>query len=501
MDGPRQEDAPVFGRADASGQASRRAVARRLRRGKHTAPKRAEEKPLLFTVLTVASLVTLVCLLLAVVGRLTAREAFRRLQAADRAEVMADGITVDGVPLGGSSREKARALLFTPRGTEALSFQYRIHAGDQTAVMTAADLPVGTNMETVLDQAWSLSRRLRLGKGETADSPFAARARLRAALIRDGSELSSMTGYELTDIDRYAAALARQVDREPVDAALVSVDFSRRDFTFSDDIPGVTLDQAALAAEITRRLSAGETDAEFEAPLSSVPAAVPRLRLKNTFGCLEVRNFDTDTPGGDGQVLAAVQALNGTIIPGGETVSLRGLLDGAVDSYESANAGRFAAALFDAGVCAGMRLTERHAIESAAPEKRGLEAALDAENDLRLQNTARTPLCLLCYYTPYNGRGTRGSVTMEVYGIMRQGGETAELAAEVMETLPAGAPEYRTNSGLEPGTTLIRREAADGAKVNTVLLKKINGRVYSRDIVCAAVYPPVNRLLETGPKE
>ena len=36
-------------------------------------------------------------------------------------------------------------------------------------------------------------------------------------------------------------------------------------------------------------------------------------------------------------------------------------------------------------------------------------------------------------------------------------------------------------------------------KPDEILLKKVNGRVYSSDIICTAVYPPVCRLIETGP--
>ena len=212
-----------------------------------------------------------------------------------------------------------------------------------------------------------------------------------------------------------------------------------------------------------------------------------------------MRSFETETPGGDGAVRAVVTALNGAIIPSGETASLRGLLEGSAESYASAPVNSFATALFDAGLCAGLRLAERHPQLDADEKLRGLEAALDAEKDLRLQNAAQTPFCVLCYYTPMNGRGTRGSVTLEVYGLMRQGGETAELNAKVTETLKPGAPEVRIDPGLEPGTTLLRREARDGARVDTVLVKKVNGKAYSTEIVCSALYPAVSRLIEKGP--
>ena len=494
-----REDAPVFVENGAEPDRSRRTQAKLHRKGRHTAAKRPEEKSVFHTVLMVLSVAVLAGLLLAGVSRMNAWSAFKRQVAEDRAETLAQGLTVDGVQVGGFTRKKAQALLASPQSAEVQAFTYRIHVQDKISVMTEKDLPVGSDLNAVLSQAWSLSRRLTLSRGETVDSPFAARARLRSRLRQEGAALSSMTGYDVEDVSRYAKALAQQADREPVNASLISVDFMRRDFGFSDDVPGLTLDQEGLTAKIAALLASGATDADIEAPVTVVPAPISRLRLKNTFGCLEVRSFETETPGGDGAVRAVVTALNGAIIPSGETASLRGLLEGSVENYASAPVNSFATALFDAGLCAGLRLAERHPQLDADEKLRGLEAALDAEKDLRLQNAAQTPFCVLCYYTPMNGRGTRGSVTLEVYGLMRQGGETAELNAKVTETLKPGTPEVRIDPGLEPGTTLLRREARDGARVDTVLVKKVNGKAYSTEIVCSALYPAVSRLIEKGP--
>ena len=489
------QDAPVFQEDQPPARLSRRAEAKRMAKGRHT-PRAERQRPGVWTALILLSSAVIVVMLLSVVSGLTRENAFRRLMAEDQAETLAPGVSIDGIAVGGYSREKAKALLSAPSEPTGAAFEYRIRLNDRVWLMTQDNLPVGSDRDAQLNRAWSVSRRLSLSPGETVDSPFAARARLRACIREEGQTLSSVTGYEWADIARYVDGLAEAVDRRPVSAALIGVDFTRRDFMFSEDIPGMTLDRDALAGEIARRLSAGETSAEFDAPVDIVPAAVTRLRLKNTFGCLEMRSFETETPEGDAQAQGYAKALNGLMFAPGETVGLRGLI-GNGEASETAD--RFATAMFSAGVCAGLTLVERAPLETALPEARGLEAHLDSDHDLRLKNTAETPLCALCYYTPLNGRGTRGSVTLEIYGVMRQGGETAELQAEITETLPAGAPEYRINGDLEPGTTLLRREARDGASVNTLLVHKMNGKVFRTETVCSATYPPVSRLIEKAP--
>ena len=483
-----------------TGRPDQSPVPRRGRNGKHVmAPGSRPEKPVLWTAMTLASLAVLIVILFAVISRITQWTAFRQIQQQDRSDTLTEGVKVDSISLGGLTRGQAMALLSSRAAPPSAGFRYTIHVGDMAWFMTQDDLALDRNDSVLVEQAWSASRRLTLGRGETLDSPIAARTRLRDRIRDSGMDLSSITGYQLDDIARYVDGLAAGIDRDPVSASLVSVDFSTRAFTFSEDIPGRRLDRTALTREIAALLDAGTAEAEIEAAVISLPARTGRLRLKNTFGCLEVRSFETETPTGDDPLRAVVKALNGAIIPSGETVSLRGLISSLSVDYDKANVDRFATALFDAGLCGGMNLVERSALYTVEDKKRGLEAHVDGEADLRLRNGADTPLCLLCYYTPLNARGTRGSVTMELYGILRQGGETAELSARILKTLTAGPAEVQVNPDLEHGTALLRREARDGAEVSTLLTRRINGRVYSTDIVCTTIYPPVCRLVETGP--
>ncbi len=453
------------------------------------------DKPGVWAWVTMVSLAVIAVLLLLGVRRVAEWEQFRRLMAQDRAETLAEGLRIGDTPVGGLTRAQAMALLNTQPAQAQPPLRLRIRADDLEWVLTQDDLSTPADSGAMVSEAWSASRRLTLRRGEIVDTPLAARERLRDSIRTEGLQVTAHSGNLLEDIARYVDGLAAAVDRAPVNAALSAVDFSRRDFQFTEDIPGRTLDRTALVSAIAVALDAGED--VVEAQVRQVPAGLTRLRLKNTFGCLEIRSFDTQTSAGDDQVRAMTEALNGAIIPGGETLSLRGLMNGRVTGLEQANADRFASALFDAGLCAGMRLVERAALDTAAA--RGLEAHVDDTADLKLNNASESPMCVLCYYTPLNSRGTRGAVTLEVYGLLRPAGETAALSVETVETVRAGAPEYTVNPDLAPGTTLLRREARDGETVRTLLQKMNNGRVYATEVVCVWTYPPVSRLIERGP--
>lgn len=472
----------------------------RKRRGRHApASGSAGDRARLWPLLTALAACALIAMLLYTLSRLAQWNGFQRTAAEDQTETLADGVVINGVAMGGLDDRAALALLNRQQTQDARAFQYRIIAGDRVWFMTQDDLPLSHPLGTLVSRAMAATRALRLSRGQTVDSPFSARQRLRDQARREGLPFTSLAGYQTADVERYVQGIAGSVDRAPVSAALSAVDFQRRSFSFSDDVPGRQLDQKALTAAITALLDAGETDADITAIIETTPARMTRLRLMNTFGCLEIRSFETRTAGNDAEVRALAEALNGVIVPGGETVSLRGLAEGAVSDYAAANAGRFASAVMDAGLCAGMTLVERSGAEDTPAAERGLDARLDAEADLRLGNPSASPLCVLCYYTPHDGRGRSGSVTLEVYGILRDASESAELSAEVIETLPAGEPEVQINPDLEPGTTLLRREARDGARVRTLLLRKSNGRTYSTDIVATWTYPAVRRLIETSP--
>jgi len=127
---------------------------------------------------------------------------------------------------------------------------------------------------------------------------------------------------------------------------------------------------------------------------------------------------------------------------------------------------------------------------------RGTEAVVDDGSDLVMQNPYEYPLCLLCYYTPRNGSGTQGSVTMEMYGMRREAGISVKLETRVLSTEKTTETTVRYNPGLPEGVTLLTGRGEDGAEVATLRTTYLNGRAISSDTVCTSNYPPRPREIE-----
>ena len=74
------------------------------------------------------------------------------------------------------------------------------------------------------------------------------------------STFKASRAYDYASVQSVIDEIERYVTRDPVDAQIVSFDFSTRTFTFSEDQPGVTIDGAALYNQVIGLLEQGEVN-------------------------------------------------------------------------------------------------------------------------------------------------------------------------------------------------------------------------------------------------
>src|SRR3954470_3847949 len=85
-----------------------------------------------------------------------------------RKDRLADGLKIDGVPVGGLSREQARSKL----AAQAVAPRRRalvVHAGTHTFTVPASRLRVSVDLDAALDRAVAASRRGWLGSRVARD--------------------------------------------------------------------------------------------------------------------------------------------------------------------------------------------------------------------------------------------------------------------------------------------------------------------------------------------
>ena len=196
------------------------------RRSRRIAADTNEEKSLfpVWTLIVIAG-----CLALWLFGakiyqdRMAAYETYAAISRIVSQNTYFPGVTVDGIDLGGMTRDEA-AQLFAGRQSETASeFSLIVAAGDKRWRITSEQVPVTFNAATILDQAYNVGR---IGTLEERYAQIQRAAQEGARYV---------TGF---DCDRSAVAalvdvIAGNLEYPAKDATLDAFDPNNHTFTFT----------------------------------------------------------------------------------------------------------------------------------------------------------------------------------------------------------------------------------------------------------------------------
>ncbi len=243
-------------------------------------------------------------------------------------------------------------------------------------------------------------------------------------LVKAGKEEEKAMHFDLTfkvngdSVDTAIAAVAKEVDVEPVDA---NIEVSGEDITFVNEKTGYMINREKLKEDMLaeiEKLSKGEKkDATVTAEMKEVAPKVTSDELDKDVKLLgTATSYSTNTADGDHNMSLALQACNGSVIKPGEVWSFNectgnsnltsnGYREATVivgGKYEQGVGGGICQAstvIYQAALKSNVGIYERHAhaYKSSYAEV-GLDATIDYPGlDLRLQNNTDYPLYLQCY--------------------------------------------------------------------------------------------------------
>ena len=411
------------------------------------------------------------------------------------------GVSVDGVDLSGMTYETAQRRLASEKDGTASPFSWTIVLGDASVAVSLADLGLTGSNSQALGQAYAVGRSVPDPEAAWASSPFAQRLRAVRSLSAQPLSLFSAQKYRRSDVEDYVARLARRFDRPAENAKLERMNFVSRTFSFTEEKQGAVLDQKDLADQICGALDRGRDEAVLTARFTYDVPSIRKTDLLNRFGLLNVYSFYAQTPRGSQEVRKIVSAMNGLVVQAGDRLSFKAVLQKAgcaINSFEEDPLPtQWASCLMEGALCAGLTVRERTALPAlSALAEPGKEALISDSSDLLIENTAMSPCCVLCYYTPRNGAGTAGDVTVEWYGLVPEAGETAALVTEKIREITPDEPLLIKNEKLAAGSKLITREAQTGAEYACRLVYSRGGREYRRETLWTTVYPARRQTVE-----
>ena len=382
--------------------------------------------------------------------------------------VVPKGVTVNGIAVGGMTREEAAATVRSETEKFLKEKWLKIYAGKETYVYTYPEISYSDNVYGLLKNA------------------------------EKGGNYTSETTYYLCGLSEIASAICRS---ESVDAVEPYAEFSAsgKAFAYYEGNDGKQLDEGKLRKDILKSLEGG-----FE-PVNAVFIGQKRTkkmedvkkstRLLSTF----TTYFDSSNLNRTSNIRLAASKLNGSVLKSGQTLSFNDIVGARVKERGFLSAkiienGEFkdgigggvcqvSTTLYNAALLSGMKIVEYHphslAVGYVSPSRDAMVSGKAC--DLKISNIFPETIYI-------RAKVSGGGVTFSVYG----GGDGAEysVVSEVTGALPA--PEEHTD---EPDKA---RNGKDGTLSEGYLLIK-RGEYVKKVLLRKDKYAPVKRVVYDEP--
>ena len=405
----------------------------------------------------IGSLCAVIAVVLLVVGVQAGSRLVNIKQTLDRGDgVFYPNIFVNDIPLEGKTLDEAAAVVTQQVQSLISSFRITLRTEDgRSWDITGDSLNMKYDIADQLDQLWAI--------GHTGSS--STRYEQVKALEAEPAMRYTTLTYELSQVNQILNQIKAEVDQPAVSATRVQDDSKWPPFSYTDDIPGQTLDTTGLNERICAMVDTLESGVVVLSP-TPVQATITRAQLEAQI--VKLSSYET-TVGKSGEYAEAraenvrlgTEKFNHLVIRAGESVSFNKVagkrtvangyqqaLEIAYGNYVLGTGGgicQVSSTLYNAVVNAGLTVNKRtpHAIPSSYVEK-GLDATVsDDRYDFVFTNNTNSDIYIETEFVKvkgyYHSRFT-------IYGRPDPNGYTYKLVSQVVETIPLPEPTYEKDT-------------------------------------------------------
>lgn len=405
----------------------------------------------------IGSLCAVIAVVLLVVGVQAGSRLMNIKQTLDRGDgVFYPNIFVNDIPLEGKTLDEAAAVVTQQVQSLISSFRITLRTEDgRSWDITGDSLNMKYDIADQLDQLWAI--------GHTGSS--STRYEQVKALEAEPAMRYTTLTYDLSQVNQILNQIKAEVDQPAVSATRVQDDSKWPPFSYTDDIPGQTLDITGLNERICTMVDTLVSGVVVLSP-TPVQATITRAQLEAQI--VKLSSYET-TVGKSGEYAEAraenvrlgTEKFNHLVIRAGESVSFNKVagkrtvangyqqaLEIAYGNYVLGTGGgicQVSSTLYNAVVNAGLTVNKRtpHAIPSSYVEK-GLDATVsDDRYDFVFTNNTNSDIYIETEFVKvkgyYHSRFT-------IYGRPDPNGYTYKLVSQVVETIPLPEPTYEKDT-------------------------------------------------------
>ena len=405
----------------------------------------------------IGSLCAVIAVVLLVVGVQAGSRLVNIKQTLDRGDgVFYPNIFVNDIPLEGKTLDEAAAVVTQQVQSLISSFRITLRTEDgRSWDITGDSLNMKYDIADQLDQLWAIAHT---GSSSTRYE------QVKALEAEPAMRYTTLT-YDLSQVNQILNQIKAEVDQPAVSATRVQDDSKWPPFSYTDDIPGQTLDITGLNERICTMV---DTLVSGDVVLSPTPVQATITRAQLEAQIVKLSSYET-TVGKSGEYAEAraenvrlgTEKFNHLVIRAGESVSFNKVagkrtvangyqqaLEIAYGNYVLGTGGgicQVSSTLYNAVVNAGLTVNKRtpHAIPSSYVEK-GLDATVsDDRYDFVFSNNTNSDIYIETEFVKvkgyYHSRFT-------IYGRPDPNGYTYKLVSQVVETIPLPEPTYEKDT-------------------------------------------------------
>ncbi len=443
---------------------------------------------------------TALAVLLAAVGVAAAvfggRSLYARVQWEKAASALLDtdrfyrGISVQGVPLGGMTREQAQAALSGKEKEAAGRYDIAITYGGKEWRLTQDDMTFAGNAADALKKAYAYGR-----EGDRAE-----RFRLVEALKTKPKDFPLTARLDEDALKTKVEAVAAQIDRKPAEPSVASFDEKTGTFSYKAGANGVAVDRDALWAGV-KAAAEGPHTGTVAVKASEPEPSLSLAELKSRMGKLsEYSTTSTNTADGTYNMARALASVGGTAVPAGGTFSFLGtagpcdkahgyrpagaILNGRLIQDYGGGICQASTTVYGAALRAGMAIAERtnHSLPSSYCPI-GQDATVSYPGvDFKFRNPTPYPVYVLTH--------TKGRVlTAEFYGYRPPEYDEIRVSSQVTQTIPAPEkPKYVLDRTLAAGAVKFASKARTGYRAAAQRTYYKNGKAVKTEKLPSSYY-------------
>lgn len=429
-------------------------------------------------------------------------------QSEPEEQKIASGVTIGGIDVSGKTEEQALDLLEnsvdTLKGTRKVTVTYN----DKSTVITEKDMVFTFDFSDAVKDALDYSSKLTSeGSTSSAASPSASPNAAKAA--KKDFPVEPKISYE--NVEKKLDEFTADIEKDPVDATVVSFDSSTGEFQYADGKNGLKVDHDKLYKDVVALLEKEKTGTvevptevvEFDKTKAEVASHMEKLGTFST--------YSTNTANGNHNMKLALASMNGKVVQPGATFSFNGttgnttngslgyLPAGAISNNQSVQAYgggicQASTTLYGAVIRSDLEIVTRYNhLWPSTYVPIGQDATVDYPGlDFQFRNSTEYPI-----YIQAGMSGTKLTVTL--YGYKDPSYDYIEVTSQKTETIAKPAPQITVDNSLKKGQIVCDNKGNAGSRATATKLYYKDGAVIKTESLPSSYYRPVAPVYRVGP--